>query len=91
MEEVRGCDMDRVAGPCKEVLVVGRYVKDLVGNLPEEGSHLGGRDQRAQAGVWVVVNRGWVVVWHVEALCAGQCLGSLVWHTSSENLNGRGM
>jgi hypothetical protein len=39
-EEVCGRDMDRVTGPCEEVLVVGRYVEDLVGNLPEAGSNL---------------------------------------------------
>ena len=47
MEEVRGRDADRVTGPCKEVLVVDRYVEDFVGDLPEEGGHLGGRDQPA--------------------------------------------
>jgi hypothetical protein len=40
-------DADRVTGNCEEVLVVGRYVEDLVGNLPEECGHLGGRDQSA--------------------------------------------
>jgi hypothetical protein len=40
VEEVCGGDMDRVAGPYEEVLVVDGYVKDLVGNLPEEGGHL---------------------------------------------------
>ena len=40
MEEVHGRDLDRVAGPCEEVLVVGRYVEDLVGDLSEEGGHL---------------------------------------------------
>ena len=34
MEEVRGRDADRVTGPRAEVLVVGRYVEDLVGDLP---------------------------------------------------------
>ena len=70
MEEVCGCDVYRVAGPCEEVLVAGRYVEDHVGNLPEEGSYLGGRDQAAQAGCWVAVNRGRVVVWRAEALCS---------------------
>jgi hypothetical protein len=58
-----------VAGPCKEVLVVNQYVKDLVGDLPEEGGHLGSHDQPVQASVWVTVNRCWVVVWHVKVLC----------------------
>ena len=40
VEEVCGRDMDRMAGPCKEVFVVSRYVEDLVGDLPEEGGHL---------------------------------------------------
>ena len=70
MEEVCSPDTERVAGPCKDVLVVGRYVEDLVGDLPEEGGHLGGCDQPAQACVWVTVDRGRVVVWRVEALCA---------------------
>ena len=69
MEEVRGCDADRVAGPCKEVLVVCWYVEDFVGDLLEEGGHLGGCDQRAQPGVWVAVDRCRVVVWRIEALC----------------------
>ena len=69
MEEVCGHDMDRVAGPCKEVLVVGRNVADLVGDLPEEGSHLGGHDQPAQACVLVAVNCSQVGIWRVEALC----------------------
>ena len=69
MEEIHDRDMDRVAGPCEEVLVVGRYVEDLVGNLPEDRGHLGGRDQPAQAGVWVAVDRCRVVVWRIEALC----------------------
>ena len=47
MEEVRGRDADGMTGPRAEVLVVGRYVKDLVGDLPEEGGHPGGRDQPA--------------------------------------------
>jgi len=48
--------------------VAGRYVKDLVGGLPEEGSHLGGCDQPSQAGVLVLVNHDRVVVWHVKLL-----------------------
>jgi hypothetical protein len=40
VKEVCGRDTDRMAGPCEEVLVVGRYVADLVGDLPEEGDHL---------------------------------------------------
>ena len=40
VEEVHGRDTDRMAGPCEEVLVVSRYIKDLAGDLPEEGSHL---------------------------------------------------
>ena len=70
MEEVHGSDPDRMAGPCNEVLVVGWDVKDLVGNLPEEGGHLGGCDQPAQAVVWVAVDRCRVVVWRIEAPCA---------------------
>ena len=49
--------------------MAGRYVEDLVGNLPEEGSHLGGRDQPAQDGGWVMVNHSRVVVRRVEMLC----------------------
>ena len=40
VEEVRGRDADRVAGPCKEVLVPGRYVEDLEGDLSEKGGDL---------------------------------------------------
>ena len=40
VEEVLGRDMDRKTGPCKEVLVVGRYFEDIVCDLPEEGGHL---------------------------------------------------
>jgi hypothetical protein len=47
MEEIRGRDTDRVTGPRSEVLMVGRYVEDLVGHLPEEGGDLRGRDQSA--------------------------------------------
>ena len=69
VEEVHGRDANRVAGPCKEVLVAGRYVEVLVGDLPEEGIHLGGRDEQSSAGIWVAVNCGWVVVWRAELLC----------------------
>ena len=69
MEEVHGRDADRGAGPCEDVLVAGRYVEDPVGDLPEEGGHLGGCDQPARAGVWVAVNHSRVVVRHAEALC----------------------
>ena len=40
VEEVCGRDTDRMAGPREKVLVVGQYVKDLVGDPPEEGGHL---------------------------------------------------
>jgi hypothetical protein len=36
VEEVCCRDADRVAGPHKEVLMPARYVKDLVGDVPEE-------------------------------------------------------
>jgi hypothetical protein len=36
-----------VTGPRPEVPVVGRYVEDLVGHLPEEDGDLRGRDQSA--------------------------------------------
>ena len=51
-------------GPCASL-----YVKDLVGDLPEEGGHLGGHDKPSPAGVRVIVDRNRVVVWSSELLC----------------------
>ena len=69
MEEVRGRDADGVTGPCEEVLVVGRYVKDLVSDLSEEGGHLGYHDQFAYVGALIAVDSCRVVVWCIEAPC----------------------
>ena len=70
MEEVCGRDADRVTGPREEVLAVGWYVEDLVGNLPEEGGDLRGRDQSAEVGALVAVDCCGMVVWCVKASCA---------------------
>jgi hypothetical protein len=69
VEEVCSRDANRVAGPLEEVLAAGWYVEGLVDNLLEEGGYLGGLDLPAQACVWVVVNRGCVVVWHAKSSC----------------------
>ena len=44
VEEVRGRDTDRVAGPCEEVLVPGRYVEDLSGDVSKKRGNLGHSD-----------------------------------------------
>ncbi len=44
VEEIRGRDADRVAGPSEEVPVSGRYVEDFVCDVPQEGGELGSGD-----------------------------------------------
>ena len=48
--------------------MAGRYVEDLVGDVPEEGVHLGGCDLEAFAGGRIVVDHGWVIVWCAKAV-----------------------
>jgi hypothetical protein len=43
----------------------GRYVKNLVGDVPKEGGNLAGGDQFAEPHGGVAINCCSVVTWHV--------------------------
>jgi hypothetical protein len=53
VKQVCFCDTDRMAGPCEEVIVPMPYVKDFVGDMPEEGDDLNGGDYSKESCHWV--------------------------------------
>ena len=62
--------MDRVAGPSKEILVPGGYVKHFVCNMPQEDCDLQGHDESSFTGGVVAINHGGVVRRRAEPTCA---------------------
>ena len=61
--------MDRVAGPSKQVLVPGGYVKHFVRNMPQEDRDLGDSDQSPFSCGMVTLHRGRAIGGRGEVLC----------------------
>ena len=70
VEEIRGRDADRVAGPSEEVPVSGGYVEDFVCDVPQEGCELGSGDLSSFTGGRVEIYCRGAVVGSAELFCA---------------------
>lgn len=70
VEEIRGRDADRVAGPSEEVLVSGGYVEDFVCDVPQEGGELCSGDLVPFSGGRVEIDCRGAVAGGAEPGCA---------------------